>query len=124
MLGPTEVRIMKPHWIVSALISLVTCAPVLAQSDAYRRCMEYPRLNPDLGIQACSSAIQSGLLSDEQLAVAHFNRGQAYYAKGEYDAAIQDYHEAIRIKPLAAEPFNSRGLAYAHKGEYDRALQD
>ena len=53
-----------------------------------------------------------------------YNRGVAYGNKGEYDRAIQDYNEAIRINPGYADAFNNRGNAYADKGEYDRAIQD
>jgi len=30
------------------------------------------------------------------------NRGNAYYNKGEYDKAISDYNEAIRLTPADA----------------------
>ena len=48
----------------------------------------------------------------------------AYDEKGEYDRAIADYTEAIRIKPDYAEAYRNRGVAYAEKGEYDRAIAD
>ena len=42
----------------------------------------------------------------------------------EYDRAIADYTEAIRIKPDLAETFYNRGYTYAEKGEHDRAIPD
>ena len=45
-------------------------------------------------------------------------------AKGEYDRAIADYTEAIRLDPKHAAAFNNRGLAWTAKGEHDRAIAD
>src|SRR5208282_4610072 len=44
--------------------------------------------------------------------------------EGQYDSAIQDYDEAIRLEPDFAYPFNNRGLASLLEGQYDRAIQD
>lgn len=54
---------------------------------------------------------------------AHFHRGNAYYDDGEYDLAIADYTEMIRILPLSAS-YYFRGLAYYEKREYARARAD
>ena len=43
---------------------------------------------------------------------------------GQYDRAIQDYDQAIRLNPNWAEAFNNRGRAYSDKGQHDRAIQD
>jgi tetratricopeptide (TPR) repeat protein len=78
----------------------------------------------DVRIDACTSVIQSGALPPDSLAVAHQNRGTAYLNKGDFDRAIQDYDQAIRLVPDYANAFNSRGVAYQAKGENERALQD
>ena len=44
--------------------------------------------------------------------------------KGQYDRAVSDYDEAIRLNPKDAEAFCSRGVAYYRKGDYDRAIAD
>lgn len=57
------------------------------------------------------------------LAVAHNNRGNAYTTKGDYDRAIPDFDESIKLNPAyAKKPFNNRGVAYSRKGEYDLAI--
>ena len=44
--------------------------------------------------------------------------------KKEYDKAIADYGEAIRLDPKDAFAYNSRGLAWYSKKEYDKAIAD
>lgn len=48
----------------------------------------------------------------------------SYANKHNYDRAIQDFDQAIRLDPNAAIIFYDRGIAYANKHEYDRAIQD
>lgn len=53
-------------------------------------------------------------------------RGNAWYAKSEYDKAIADYTEAIRLDPTATASvaFRNRGNAWRCKKEYDKAIKD
>lgn len=55
------------------------------------------------------------------------DRGTSYEIKGEYDKAIADYSEAIRLagkgSPLWVW-YTNRGSAYEKKGELDKALAD
>ncbi|MDR2593244.1 MAG: tetratricopeptide repeat protein [Fibromonadaceae bacterium] len=44
-----------------------------------------------------------------------YRRGYAYYKKGNYDKAIEDYNAAIMIKPDDQDILNSRELAYYAK---------
>jgi len=63
--------------------------------------------------------------SKEQRAVDAYNRGIAYAEKADYDRAIADYTEAIRLDPKLAEAYCSRGAAYGRgKSEYDKAIDD
>ena len=48
----------------------------------------------------------------------------SWSAKGNYDQAIKDYSEAIRLDPGLAPAWNNRGLAYDNKGDYDQAIKD
>ena len=57
-------------------------------------------------------------------AYAYNNRGDAYANKGDYDKAIADYTEAIRLKPDYAYAYYGRGKAYAEKGDLDKAIAD
>ena len=51
-------------------------------------------------------------------------RGVIWSDKKEYDIAIADYKEAIRLDPQNESAFISRGLAWKNKKEYDKALAD
>ena len=44
--------------------------------------------------------------------------------RANYDKAIADYTEAIRLDPKFAEAYYNRGVAYENKGEYDKAIAD
>jgi len=47
-----------------------------------------------------------------------------YFIKKEYDGAVADFSEAIKLDPRTANGYVSRGLAYRAKGDYDRAIAD
>ncbi len=53
-----------------------------------------------------------------------FNRGLAWGDKQEYDKAIADFSEAIRLNPQISEAFYNRGLAWYQKQEYNKAIMD
>lgn len=49
---------------------------------------------------------------------AFFKRGNVYSYNGDYDRAIQDYDQAIRLNSSDAKTFYNRGAAYQDKGDY------
>ncbi|MDR1784959.1 MAG: tetratricopeptide repeat protein, partial [Spirochaetaceae bacterium] len=57
-------------------------------------------------------------------ATDYFKRAYEYDEKKDYDRAILDYTQVIRLNPLADGAYNNRGLAYEKKGDYDRAIAD
>ena len=91
--------------------------------DQEERCAD-PSADANLRIRACTALIQSGRSSTEDLATAYMDRGNAYQDRSEYDRAIQDYGEAIQLKPQFELAIYDRANAYGSKGEYDRAIAD
>ncbi|MGE0288777.1 MAG: caspase family protein [Bradyrhizobium sp.] len=62
-----------------------------------------------------------------QPSVAAYNlRGSAYYDKGEYDIAIADFNDALRMGASgdAGIVYHNRGNAWRSKGEYAKAIAD
>jgi tetratricopeptide (TPR) repeat protein len=55
---------------------------------------------------------------------AYYGRGEAYSDKKDYEKAIVDYTEAIRLDPTDEMAYFSRGIAYSHKKDYDKAIAD
>jgi tetratricopeptide (TPR) repeat protein len=51
-------------------------------------------------------------------------RGYTYADAGDYDKAITDLTEAIRLKPEWAEWYYDRGAVYAAQGKYDKSVLD
>ena len=80
--------------------------------------------NPDLKIGFCTKVIQSGRYSGADAAWAFDKRGFAYHLKVAYDKAIQDYDEAIRLKPDFADAFNGRCWVRIAMNDLSRALAD
>jgi tetratricopeptide (TPR) repeat protein len=51
-------------------------------------------------------------------------RGSAHAVTGQYDKALADYTEAIRLNPKDVDAFCNRGLTYEKKGQYNKAIAD
>ena len=79
---------------------------------------------PDAQIKGCTALMEGSERTSQTLALALNNRGNAYIAKGDYDLAIKDYDESIKLGEQSAKTFYNRALAYKKKGEHDRALAD
>src|SRR5204863_8828541 len=80
--------------------------------------------NADLAIGGCTALIHSGQETTENLSTAFYNRGIGYFAKKDYERAILDYDEALRLNASKSNAYINRGLSYYRKGNYDRAIAD
>lgn len=79
---------------------------------------------PDLEIRGCTAVIQSGKWSGQPLSWAFANRCDAYNNKHDYDHALSDCNEAIRLDPKSPIASTNRGDAYFGKKDYGRAIAD
>ena len=111
-------------WLVLALaFVMLTGATPGDGIDEARQCGSIEN-NPDLNIQFCTRAINSGELSTGKLVSALIERGRTYHDKRQYDRAIADYDSAIRLSPNNIGAIENRGLAYEKKGRLKLALRD
>jgi tetratricopeptide (TPR) repeat protein len=83
------------------------------QSSSWRRCSAAD-IPADFQIGDCTAV----------LATTFYNRGTAYYDKADYERAIADYDEVIRLDPNNTNALNNRGLAYQKKGDHGQAIAD
>ena len=118
--------------LASAVAAAALLAPIAATAQQVQRqgqdwdgCLNAEeKFSVDQRTNSCTAIIQSGKETLANLALAYNNRGMTYNGTGEYDRAIADYSEAIRLNPKDPAAYNNRGNAYSRKGEYDRAIAD
>jgi len=80
--------------------------------------------DPGQKIEACTRLLKDGNLTNQNSAIFLGNRGTGWIAKREFDIAIADFNEAIRLDPKNASLYRFRGIAWDRKGESDRAITD
>jgi lipoprotein NlpI len=103
------------------LSSSLLAAQTNGWNDDAQKCLD---LSGNDAIAACTRAIASGQLSEKNLATTYYNRGCEYRNKEEYDAAIADFNEAIRLDPTLTNAYNNRGVSFYDKALYDLAISD
>ena len=72
----------------------------------------------------CTQAIDSRDIHGPDLAPVYYNRGWAYDALGDYRRAIEDYGQALHIRPNYVRAYVARGYSYVQIGDLDRAIDD
>ena len=67
---------------------------------------------------------ESDQLQRQEQARNYNARGNSFYRQSNWNSAIAEYTEAIRLNPNNAVYYNNRAGAYNGKGDYDRAIAD
>lgn len=109
-----------------AAMALLALAGAPARADDADTC-SHPHIDPQQGqaaIDACTRLIESGSLGANGQEAAFANRGIDYNYVGQEAHAIEDFDEALRLKPDDAGVFALRGAVYNTLGQYARAIQD
>src|SRR5215468_12734454 len=97
---------------------VLAAASTFAQTPQERAwCEGEDAVSIDQRIEGCSAVIKAARDRSEKLAEAFNNRGIGYRLKGDYDRAIQDYNQAIKLNPRFAVAYNNRGVAHEYKNE-------
>lgn len=74
--------------------------------------------------EACDRLIKSGKLAGLQLAGAYYGRAWMHQLTNQYDGAINDYSESLKLNPSNYFALNGRGWMYINKNELDKAYAD
>jgi len=114
---------MRPSISIASIVALCVVAGSALMSRAVADDRDTcANRTGDESIAACTRAIMSGRWLGAELAWAYANRGAEYRSKGDYERAIADANEALRLDPTHANAYVIRGNVYTEKGDYDRAI--
>jgi lipoprotein NlpI len=75
-------------------------------------------------IDKVTETINSGKLSGKDLAGAHCLRSDNYADLGQFDDAMRDAAEALKITPNGSRAFTCRAYVHLAAGEFDKSLSD
>jgi tetratricopeptide (TPR) repeat protein len=114
---PVAPGILMGLWFFAAP-PLAACAASLASS--LEKCGHASAHN----MTYCDAAISSGKLPPGKLALAYTYRGQHWQVADEFDRAIADYSEAIRLDPKSVGAYYDRSNCYAAQGNADKTIAD
>jgi len=59
---------------------------------------------------------------DTTAATASYDRGVVFFNRSDWDSAIREFTEAIRLDPNYTDAYNNRGIACANKNDYNSAI--
>lgn len=108
----------------AVLTFAATPASAVASGDDEQlaRCAnENHQYSPDQQIAGCTALIQE----DPKNEAAYFNRGLVHGRDlQQYDRAVADFDQAIRLNPQDAAAYHSRAMSYERLGQKDRAEAD
>jgi tetratricopeptide (TPR) repeat protein len=109
--------------VADACKALIETGGLTTQDQATIR-YKYARALRDKGDPDAAIASYDKSIDLRPTADAYNHRGVAYFDKGEYERAIDDYTEALRLNPTLAEAANNRAWTRYKAGDMDAALDD
>jgi tetratricopeptide (TPR) repeat protein len=78
-----------------------------------------------LALQACTTTPTSAVSCGGSTAKDRYDCGFQYqFVQGNYEAAIREYTEALRLDPGYLDALNNRGIAYRRTHDPDSAIRD
>ena len=81
-------------------------------------------MNPPPLLVCILSLLAPALAFAQQSAEDFVGRGVAEARSGDFDQAIADFNQAVRLNPNQAEAYNYRGVTKARKGDSEGAIAD
>ena len=71
-----------------------------------------------------NTPVPSSPTSNNSSPITYFEKGNDYFKQGDYQKAIEQYDEAIRLDPQDALAYYNRGVAYDNLGKTIEAERD
>jgi tetratricopeptide (TPR) repeat protein len=105
---------MNNRWALLFVMTHITGFGGAATAQPLDQQQQCPAPDPDLSISGCTAMIQSGHETQQKLAIDFYSRGFAYLLKDQYDCAIEDFDQAIRLNPNYALALNRYCSAPGH----------
>lgn len=107
--------------VLAAGLALAAGTVEVRAADDAKTCVKE---SGDVAIDACSRAISSKHYSGHVLARLYLSRGVERRSKEDYDSALADFADAVKIDKKYADAFFNRCSAYNFKKQYDAALTE
>jgi tetratricopeptide (TPR) repeat protein len=102
-------------------VALLLAMPALAATPADRDQCAASADKPDVGGAACRRIINDASEQTAERVEAFKNRGRGFFNRQDYDRAIADYSEVVKISPKDPWAFAHRCEAYEGKEDHDAA---
>jgi len=101
--------------LILCLFFLVSCSPVQKRVEFFRD------INPKDEPTGPDTVIEFDMSESESYNWRGFIAGKEEL---DYEGAIRNFNEAIRLDPKYAIAYGNRGVAYSKLGEYQKAIED
>jgi tetratricopeptide (TPR) repeat protein/predicted aspartyl protease len=90
------------------------------------RCLAYALENQNLAqaLNDCGKALRRGDKQFPDYGLLYANRGLVYLRQGNYDKAIGDFNDALKLSPKTARALYGRGVAEARKNAIKESAAD
>lgn len=108
----------------AAFVVLVAAGAQAAPQDDYMRCVLGANGKPDMLIATCSRVVHAKNIKPEARAAAYLARGNVYRRAQQYQRALADYNESLKLDPDSAPALTSRGNAWRGMDNLDKAIAD
>ena len=80
--------------------------------------------NVDATVAVAVSATRAAVAATIKAPINHFEKGDDYRIAKQYENAIQEFNEAIRIEPDYVHAYQNRGVSYYFLDQYETAIAD
>jgi tetratricopeptide (TPR) repeat protein len=114
---------MKITTFIAIAVGAVLTTPASADIKRDKSdCTQFADL--DRTIEGCTRLLNNPQFEKQLIPVVYNNRGIAWQYKGDFDRAIADYSEALRLDPRQVRSLANRAGVWNEKGEFEQALAD